>query len=381
MDDTTCYGRSAQCPRDGHVAPRARVKRHDWQRQGPRFRCERCGMVVAATTGTASGGRRTDLHTSLRGATALAEGVSLRATGRLVRGDQETVNPWLPVLGQHGQGVMHAFCRTLPLHECHLEELWTCIHTQEGHLTPPEHLAAVSGEAWVWMACSPVDQVGPAWVVGKRPLRSARRRLLRRTSATEGSMPCFPSDARPHDAHALLAVYGVWDTPPRHGRRGRIPHPRRDPPPEVCDAVVVTERAHGRVVHVTTRLVSGTTEHGATALRMSPVRRTITTDGVERQHVTVRQHARRMGRTVHAFSTDPASLEAQRTVACAYAHCVIPHRRLRQRFACPLPPKGGKGSSKTWKSVPPAMAAGLTDHVWTMDALLSFRVPPKSLWL
>ena len=29
--------------------------------------------------------------------------------------------------------------------------------------------------------------------------------------------------------------------------------------------------------------------------------------------------------------------------------------------------------------MPPAMAAGLTDHVWTMDELLSFRVPPKSL--
>jgi hypothetical protein len=26
------------------------------------------------------------------------------------------------------------------------------------------------------------------------------------------------------------------------------------------------------------------------------------------------------------------------------------------------------------------MAAGLTDHVWTMDELLSFRVPPKHLW-
>jgi len=26
------------------------------------------------------------------------------------------------------------------------------------------------------------------------------------------------------------------------------------------------------------------------------------------------------------------------------------------------------------------MAAGLTDHVWTMDELLSFRVPPEALW-
>jgi hypothetical protein len=28
----------------------------------------------------------------------------------------------------------------------------------------------------------------------------------------------------------------------------------------------------------------------------------------------------------------------------------------------------------------PAMAAGLTDHIWTMDELLSFRVPPRCVW-
>jgi len=189
------------------------------------------------------------------------------------------------------------------------------------------------------------------------------------------------SDELPHYAHALLEVYGVWDTPPRQGTRGRFPQPRRYPPPDLCYAVVVKERARGRVVHVMTRLVYGTTEQVETALRRSPVSRTITTYGVERQNLTVRQHSRRMGRKVNAFSKAPAYLEEQLTVAFAYDHCVIPHRSLRQRLACPLPTKGGKGSSKKWKSMTPAMAVGLTDHVWTMDELLSFRVPPKSLWL
>jgi hypothetical protein len=111
------------------------------------------------------------------------------------------------------------------------------------------------------------------------------------------------------------------------------------------------------------------------------VSHTITTYGVERQNLTVRQHSRRMGRKVNAFSKDPDYLEEQLTVAFAYYHFVIPHRSLRQRLACPLPTKGGQGSYKKWKLVTPAMAAGLTNHVWTMDELLSFRVPPKSLWL
>src|SRR5437588_7664165 len=124
-------------------------------------------------------------------------------------------------------------------------------------------------------------------------------------------IPCFTSDELPHDAHAVLEVYGVWDTPPRQGTRGRFPQPRRYPPPALCYAVVVKARAHGRVVHVTTRLVSGTTEQVETVLRMLPVSRAITTYGVKRQNLTVRQHSRRMRRTVKACSKAPDSLEDQ----------------------------------------------------------------------
>jgi IS1 family transposase/transposase-like protein len=380
MDDTTCYCRSPKCPLYGQVAPRARLKRHDWPRQGPRFRCERCSAVVSATTGTAYAGIRTDLNTYLRGATALAEGLSIRATGRLLGVDKDTVNHRLPVLGQHCQGVMDYLFRNLHLQECQLDELWTFIHTKEDHLTPLEKLVEVYGDAWVWMAFSPVCKLVPAWVVGKRTLRYARRLLFRLQSTTAGHIPFFTSDALPHYADALLDVYGVWVRPPRKGPRGRFPKPRRGPPPDLCYAVVVKKREKGRVVHVTTRLVYGTTEQVAAVLRVSPVSRTITTYGVERHNLSVRQHSRRMGRKVNAFSKAPDYLEEQLTLAFAYYHFVVPHRGLRQRLTRPLPTKGYKGSYKKWKSVTPAMAAGLTDHVWTMDELLSFRVLPGSLW-
>jgi hypothetical protein len=141
-----------------------------------------------------------------------------------------------------------------------------------------------------------------------------------------------------------------------------------------------SKSAHGRVIHVTTRIVYGTTEQVEAALRASPVSDTINTYGVERNNLTVRQHARRMGRKVHAFSKHPDSLEYQLTLAFAYDHFVVPHRSLRQRFSPPIPTKGHNGSYKKWKPVTPAMAAGLTDHVWTMEELLSFRVPPGALW-
>ena len=204
--------------------------------------------------------------------------------------------------------------------------------------------------------------------------------MLQLQATTDGHIPFFTSDALPHYADALLEVYGVCDTPPRQGTRGRVPKPRRYPPPNLCYAVVVKERAHGRVIHVTTRSVYGTTEQVAAALRTSPVSSTINTYGVERNNLTVRQHARRLGRKVNAFSKDQDDLEDQLTLALAYYHFVVPHHSLRQRLSHPLPAKGHNGSSKKWKPMTPAMVAGLTDHVWTMDELLSFRVPPDSLW-
>ena len=98
----------------------------------------------------------------------MAEGMSIRATGRLLDVDKDTVNHWLPVLGRHCQGVMNYFFRHLHLRECQLDELWTCVAKKEDHLTPLEQLATVYGDAWVWIACSPVGTLVPAWVVGKR---------------------------------------------------------------------------------------------------------------------------------------------------------------------------------------------------------------------
>ena len=99
--------------------------------------------LVSARTGTAYAGIRTESTTYLRGAVALAEGMSIRATGRLLGVDKDTVNHWLPVLGRHCQGVMHYFFRHLHLRECQLDELWTFVAKKEAHLTPLEKLATI----------------------------------------------------------------------------------------------------------------------------------------------------------------------------------------------------------------------------------------------
>jgi len=195
-----------------------------------------------------------------------------------------------------------------------------------------------------------------------------------------GTFHFFTSDELPHYADALLEAYGIWHTPPRQGTRGRYPLPRKSPPPDLCYAVVVKERENGHVVKVTTRIIYGSEQQVIAALNASPVSTTINTYGVERNNLTIRQQSRRMGRKVNAFSKEPDYLEHQLTLAFAYYHFVQPHRGLRQHLPIPIPTKGLRASYKKWTPVTPAMAAGLTDHVWSMDELLSFRVPPERTW-
>ena len=122
MDNTTCYCRNSQGALHGQREPHACFKLHDWHRGAPRWRCQAWGRVASTRAGTAYAGIRTDWETYWRGATTLAEGLSMCATGRLVGVDKDMVNHRLPVRGEHCRRVMDYYCRDLPLRECQLAE-------------------------------------------------------------------------------------------------------------------------------------------------------------------------------------------------------------------------------------------------------------------
>jgi hypothetical protein len=58
-----------------------------------------------------------------------------------------------------------------------------------------------------------------------------------------------------------------------------------------------------------------------------------------------------------------------------YQNFVWPHTSLCQALAEPVA-TNGSGSAKLWRPCTPAMAADLTDHVWSLREVLLFRVPP-----
>ena len=380
MELSTCYCRNRHCARYGLAGKAARLQFAGWHCGARRWICLECGHWVSARTGTAYAGIRTPEAIFRQGSKQLAEGTSLRATARLVECDKDTVCGWLPRLGRHGRRLIDYFFRDLHLRECQLDELWTFVYKKEERLTALEKLAGRYGDTWIWTAFDPVCKGVPAWRVGKRTLSEATQFIKGLKNRLDEHLPFFVSDDLPHYADALLAVYGVVHTPPRRFPRGRPPGPRLEPPPGLVYAVVVKEREGGHVMRVTSRIVYGTEAQVQQCLRASRVSDTISTYGVERNNLTIRQHSRRLGRKVNAFSKKRRYLKYQLALAFAYYHFCCPHRGLRQKLEPPIPTKNGHGSPETWRPVTPAMAADRTDHVWTMDELLSFRVPPRSMW-
>lgn len=68
-------------------------------------------------------------------------------------------------------------------------------------------------------------------------------------------------------------------------------------------------------------------------------------------------------------------LHPQLALFHAYHNCVLPHTSLRQPLRAPVATKGS-GSARMWQPCTPAMVAGLTDHVWTLQEVLVFWVLP-----
>ena len=109
-------------------------------------------------------GIRTDLHTYLSGATALAEGLRMRATGRLGRGAQDTVKPWLPGRGPPWQGVMNYCFRNRHLHACPWAALWPFSDKKAGHLPPWSNGLKSPGRPGAgWPAAKGPQWCPPGW--------------------------------------------------------------------------------------------------------------------------------------------------------------------------------------------------------------------------
>ena len=172
---------------------------------------------------------------------------------------------------------------------------------------------------------------------------------------------------------ALLTHYGQWVQPPRRQAHGPAPKPRWMPGPQLLSAQVVKTVRRRRLVRVQHRVVFGTLEAiqqvlAACGWQINPA-------FVERLNLTIRQHVAAVGRRVSTLCKGEDGLRPQLALYQVYDNFCLPHASIRQPLPQPASTHGTESATK-WCPQTPAMAAGLTDHVWSLREVLLFRVPP-----
>jgi hypothetical protein len=210
--------------------------------------------------------------------------------------------------------------------------------------------------------------------VGTRTLAMAQCVVHRITQAlAPGCVPLFLTDGLKDYATALLTHFGSWTQPQRRQDKGPMPKPRWMPLPELLYAQVVKSYRRRRLVGVKHRVVFGT--QLAIEQVLAACGWTINTAFVERLNLDIRQCVAAIGRRVNTLCQGETGLRDQLALFQVYHNFVLPHASLRQPLLVPEA-TNGRRSAKVWRPCTPAMAAGVTDHVWSLKEVLLYRVPP-----
>ena len=232
-----------------------------------------------------------------------------------------------------------------------LDEKWSFVGKKERHCDPDDEADWFRGDQWGHVAFDPDSRLALQVVVGKR-LETTAEMLLEGLKARLGGRPpeVVTSDGYAAYEGALLGLFGQEVTPPRTGQPGRPAGPRVEPPPGMCYGRVVKHKKKGRLERVEAEVVFG-------AL---PADAAISTSYLERQNATDRHRNARKGRKTYRFSKDWEAHEAMTTFTMYSGNFCWPVRTLRQQVA-----------PKCYRQRTPAMAAGLADHVWSLEECLT----------
>jgi len=216
---------------------------------------------------------------------------------------------------------------------------------------------------------SPEDEVGEIWqstMVGMDSrLRAARGiggdetqasievfQTLKERGHPDGPPPTI-SEVWGGIDEAMIEVYGLV---PKYSGKGRPPTRKQAQPGWQYLQMVKQRDAHGHLEGIHIRAVFGKKSELIALMGKS-------TAYVEHSHLTARLFNSRLVRKTLAFSKDLTMHRAAATWQDDYYNLIRPHKSLR------LPVE--TGSKQRWQKRTPAMAAGLTDHIWTVIELLT----------
>lgn len=238
--------------------------------------------------------------------------------------------------------------------EVQFDEKWSFVHKKQKNCDPTDPADDHHGDYWDYVAYDPEHRLVLAVIPGARTEENGVAIVEEVAGRLGGEPPeLMTSDEYPVYEPAIRDTFGEPVPAERKPGRPRVV-PERRVPEGVVYATVHKHRENGRVVAVEPRLVFGSEEELEEALGESRASSVVNTSFVERQNATDRHRNARKGRKTYRFSKDWQVHEAM-TYLTLYGYnfcwCV---RTLRV-----------KDEEGRWQQRTPALAAGLTDHVWT----------------
>jgi len=327
------------CPARGQVG-RGNVGVHSQTER--RYRCRVCGKTFGARTGTIFHRRRTDEATMTQVITLLSWGCPVVAIEHAFGVQAQTVREWLAAAGQHAEQVHHH-------HVVHPRDL--------GQVQADEvRVKTQCGVVWMAMAMMVATRLWLGGVISTRRDHALITRLVAILAACTIVAPL------------LLVVDGftsyldafrrAFRTREHAGGRGA---PRKVPWPDLSIGQVVKQYAGKRMVGVSRRLVQGTTTTAMRLLAQTPGCLVLNTAYIERLNGIFRARLAPLARRTHHLVHRKELLHAGMYLVGALYNFCTPHASLTLMHGQPQTP---------------AMAAGITDHCWSVQELLWQRVPP-----
>jgi IS1 family transposase len=247
--------------------------------------------------------------------------------------------------------------------EAQFDEKWAFVGKEQKDCDPNDPDDDHCGDYWDFVAFDPEHRLVLAVIPGARTAENAQA-IVEEVKQRTGEAPpaLLTSDESPAYTTAIETTFGVPVPPPVERGPGR---PRIVPelslPEGLCDATVPKGRENGRVVAVEQKQVFGTAEALDEALGASSASQKVNPSFVERHHGTDRGRNARETRKTYRFSKDWEVHEAMTYFTMYSYNFCWPVRTLRVR-------NDGGG----WQARTPAMAAGLADHVWSLEEWLTF---------
>jgi len=226
------------------------------------------------------------------------------------------------------------------------------------------------GDVWVWRCIDASSRLRIANHLSKqREITDAVPFLCKVANRLDGFEVLLTTDKLRSYRAAILEAFGV-DPPEPNARIGRPAKRRKVFPPGLLYGQIDKEREHGRLRCVDRKAVVGTMAQIQAVLDRGGSCRVINTSLIERDNLSVRQHNGRTVRKTLSYSKDWQMHQYSIDFEDAVHNFVRAHSSLRLELPEP------QGRCK-WKQRTPAMAAGLSDHIWSLRELLTYKVSAR----